>query len=325
MTKQRIAIIGAGLSGVYVGFMIKQKYDVDIFEKSREVGGRMSTRVDPPFAFDHGAQFFRIKTVEFKKFASKLFDERIIRPWNFRHAHFKGNNLKNIEMLKDNFFVGVPNMDSIVKHISKSNRVVLSTKIIGLKKKKNKWQLYDQNKKTYAEYDWVILTLPSEQSLELLTTEISFYQLVKKIKMKGCFSLMVGNRESIVLDYDAATIEKSDIAWLAMNDSKPCRQYKNSFLINSSFEFANRKLNAPRQEILERLLNTTSKLIKHELSNSTMIKLHQWRYVEAKNYPNQNYFIDHNQKVAVCGDWLVNSRVEGAFISAHQLSKEIMA
>ena len=28
------------------------------------------------------------------------------------------------------------------------------------------------------------------------------------------------------------------------------------------------------------------------------------------------------KKIAICGDWFVNSRVEGAFTSANELSKE---
>ena len=30
------------------------------------------------------------------------------------------------------------------------------------------------------------------------------------------------------------------------------------------------------------------------------------------------------KKIAVCGDWLINSRVEGAFLIANELSKEII-
>ena len=72
------------------------------------------------------------------------------------------------------------------------------------------------------------------------------------------------------------------------------------------------------------MLNLINKLTKKDLSNSALISLHQWRYAEAENSPVQNYFIDENEKIAVCGDWFINSRVEDAFTSAHELSKEIM-
>ena len=29
-------------------------------------------------------------------------------------------------------------------------------------------------------------------------------------------------------------------------------------------------------------------------------------------YSKENYFIDYKNKVAVCGDWLINSRVEAS-------------
>ena len=73
--KNKIAVIGSGLSGITVATLIKKGNNVEIFEKSREVGGRMSTRKEPPFTFDHGAQFFKIKTTEFENFVSDLLTE----------------------------------------------------------------------------------------------------------------------------------------------------------------------------------------------------------------------------------------------------------
>ena len=49
--------------------------------------------------------------------------------------------------------------------------------------------------------------------------------------MKGCFSLMVGMNKSLNLDYDAALIENEDIAWFAVNNSKPGRINKNCLII----------------------------------------------------------------------------------------------
>jgi predicted NAD/FAD-dependent oxidoreductase len=45
----RIAIIGAGLSGLILARALSQHASVNVFEKARGVGGRMSTRYA-----DHG-------------------------------------------------------------------------------------------------------------------------------------------------------------------------------------------------------------------------------------------------------------------------------
>ena len=324
MTKN-IAVIGAGLAGTTIALKINEKFDVKVFEKSRGVGGRMSTRQETPFIFDHGAQFFKIKTSDFKNFLSELFSQQIIQPWKFRLAYFDKQNLGKIKFIKDEdkFYVGVPNMDSIIKHLSKNCNVILNTKIERIIKENDKWNLYDQNKKFYGSYDWVVLSLPSQQSLKLITEKISFYPLIEKIKMKGCFSLMVGMSESLNLDYDAALIQDEDIAWLATNNSKPSRMNNYCLLINSSYEYASKNINTSKDKVLKHLLNISSKFINYDLLKSNMIKIHEWRYVEAKCSPKENYFIDHKEKVAVCGDWFINSRVEGAFLSANELAKKI--
>ena len=324
--KKNIAVIGAGLAGTTIASKIKGKFDVKIFEKSKGVGGRMSTRKETSFIFDHGAQFFKVKTPHFKNFLSELFSQQIIQPWKFKLAYFQGQNLRKIQLIKDadKFFVGVPDMNSIIKHLCKNCNVILNTKIEKIIKQKGKWNLYDQNEKSYGLYDWVILSLPAEQSLELISKKISFYPLVEKIKMKGCYSLMIGMNKPMNLNYDAAIIENEDIAWLAINNSKPCRMNNYCLLINSSFEFASKNINSSKDSVLKHLLNVSGKLINYDLRKSSIMKIHQWKYVEAKCSPIENYFIDHEEKVAVCGDWFINSRVEGAFLSANELAREII-
>jgi len=324
MTKN-IAVIGAGLAGITIALKINKKFDVKVFEKSRGVGGRMSTRQETPYFFDHGAQFFKIKTSDFKNFLSELFSQQIIQPWSFRLAYFDRQNLSKIKLIKheDKFYVGVPNMDSIIKYLSKNCNVILNTKIERIIKENDKWNLYDQNKKLYGSYDWVVLSLPSQQSLKLITEKVSFYHLIERIKMKGCFSLMVGMSKSLNLDYDAALIKNEDLAWLAVNNSKPSRMNNYCLLVNSSYDYALKNINTSKEKVLKHLLNISSKFINYNLSKSNMIKIHEWRYVEAKCSPKENYFIDYKEKIAVCGDWFINSRVEGAFLSANELAKKI--
>ena len=59
----RVAIIGAGLAGATLAYELNEAegFEVTIFEKSRGVGGRMSTRYGDSHEYDHGAQFFTLE------------------------------------------------------------------------------------------------------------------------------------------------------------------------------------------------------------------------------------------------------------------------
>ena len=58
---RKIAVIGAGISGITVARDLTGLADVTMFEKSNELGGRMARRLVEPFAFDHGAQYFEAR------------------------------------------------------------------------------------------------------------------------------------------------------------------------------------------------------------------------------------------------------------------------
>ena len=76
--KNRIAVIGAGISGIYVAKELSKFAQVTVFEKSRGFGGRMSTRTRDDFEFDHGAQYFTVKSNEFNDF---LLSKTFLRPF----------------------------------------------------------------------------------------------------------------------------------------------------------------------------------------------------------------------------------------------------
>ena len=319
---EKISIIGAGISGISLSTMLRKISDVTIFEKSHQPGGRMSTRSNMSFNFDHGVQFFKISNLKFKKFLNPLFEEGVIKPWVHRYAEIKKNNIVKINHIKsdDNFFVGVPNMNSIPRKLAQNCKIILNNKICYLEKNKDKWELYNEKKKYCGNYDWVIFTIPVEQTCSIIPRNISFFDKIDLIKMKKCFSLMVGMENNLDLDYDAASIKDEDIVWIAINNSKPDRKKtKFSLIINSSHDYANENQNLCGGKISKHLLNVASKIIKNDLSQVALKVLHKWNYVETVLHPKEDFFIDCNNKIAACGDWCINSRVEGAYLSAMSL------
>ena len=108
MTK--IAIIGAGLSGLSTAHFLQNHAEVTLFEKACDVSGRISTRCAEPYFFDHGAQYFTARTKAFQDFIQPLINQGIIARWNARYVKFHSDKIIERKNWIDDEprYVGVP-------------------------------------------------------------------------------------------------------------------------------------------------------------------------------------------------------------------------
>ena len=81
---QSLAVIGAGISGLTVASQLKQYFDIKVFDKSRGVSGRMSTRAALPYRFDHGAQYFKVREPQFAHFIHTAIEQGVVAEWHPR-------------------------------------------------------------------------------------------------------------------------------------------------------------------------------------------------------------------------------------------------
>ena len=94
-------IIGSGVSGSTIAHILSKKYNVEIFDKARGLGGRASNkRFIKKQSFDHGVQYISPKSKEFKKFIQFLYKKKELKIWDGNHLDFtfkkKENNRKFI-------------------------------------------------------------------------------------------------------------------------------------------------------------------------------------------------------------------------------------
>jgi predicted NAD/FAD-dependent oxidoreductase len=323
MTK--IAIIGAGLSGLSVAHLLKDYADITLFEKARGVSGRSSTRRDEPYFFDHGAQYFTARTKQFLDFIQPFLNQGIIERWNPRYVKFKGNQIIQRRNWCDEEprYVGVPGMNHVAKFLAEGLNIHINTRIASLNHQ-GTWQLTDGQGQKYHGFDWVISTLPSPQALELLPVSFAYHSYLSVIKMHACFSLMLGFEQSLPLDFEAAHVTDADLSWIAVNSHKPQRSDLFTLMVHSSEDYANAHINVEFHQVMQHLINETSHIIGQDVNKANYKNIHGWRYANnADKKQKSPTFFDQNLKLAACGDWCFGGRVEGAFTSAYNLSKQI--
>ncbi|MEP3199751.1 MAG: FAD-dependent oxidoreductase [Lentilitoribacter sp.] len=325
MTK--IAIIGAGLSGLTAAHLLKEHCEVTIFEKSRGVGGRMSTRRAQPYFFDHGAQYFTAKTKPFQTFIQPFLDQGIIEKWNAHCVIIDSNNNGTTKSWNDDTprYVGVPGMNNVAKFLAKDIDIQSNTRIVTLSYQ-DRWQLMDEQEQQFEGFDWVISTIPSPQAAQLLPHTFAFHKDIELTKMIPCFALMLGFEKDLPIEFDAAQVTNSDLSWIAVNSHKPQRPSSFTLMVHSTAEFAEAHIDHDRQNAMEHLIGETGRITGYNVSEADYKTLHGWRYANvAQREQTNTVFLDQDHKLAVCGDWCSGGRVEGAFMSAYNLAEKLKA
>lgn len=322
---KKIAIIGAGLAGLTAANILKEHSDITLFEKARGVSGRMATRWAEPYFFDHGAQFFKADSEHFKHFISPMITKGIIDLWHGRFVEFEHQKIINRRQWDEQqaHYVGVPGMNAIGKYLSQGLKVKLETRVKSVVKNNQQWMMHDEHGNTLGNYDWVILAIPAEQAAELLPHSVSFYKKVNAIKMQACFSLMLGFKNPLPLEFDAALVGGEDISWISANHSKPGRNKAYSLLIHSSNRWADQHIDDNRDEVLQYLCEKTSEIIGHDLNKADHKAIHGWRFANIAKQNSPHYLLDTQEKIGVCGDWLIQGRVEAAFTSGFEIAELI--
>ena len=311
---QKIAIIGAGLSGLTAAHHLKHAGHVSLFDKSRGVGGRMSTRYAEAYEFDHGAQYFTAREPRFQAAIETAIEQGIVAPWQGRALYQKGPNLE--PDTGGDRFVGTPRMNSWAKALAEGLNITLDARVSKLSQDSGQWTLTFEDGASQGGFNHVICAVPSVQAIDLLPETFSGMAALKATKMDACFALMAGWDERHDFGWDSLRVVDNAIGWMAVNSSKPDR-HKNvtCLMVHAAPDWSNLYAKADRAWVKTEIEAAASALCGIDINTAPHRTLHCWLYASASVSPKQAVFFDAKMGLAACGDWCLGGRVEGAYLS----------
>ncbi len=323
---KNVAVIGAGITGVTLANILKKKVTITVFEKSRGVGGRMATRRAEPYQFNHGAQYFKVENKEFEYFLQPLMSNKIIKPLESNQIEILNKKvIKSTKIYNKKYYTAESKMNSVVKYLINNNFFIkLLCKIEKTIKENDKWFVIDSDKVYYGPYDWLFITIPPYQATEILNDNFKFLDILKKIKMRSCYSLMLGFDKVKEFDFDSALFLDEDVQWLSIRRKIIENKEYYNLLINSSYNFAEQNINGSKDKISDYLIKKVSDILKCQLNNYEYKDLHFWRYAMSEKNNNLGSLLDEDLKIIVCGDWCMNGKVEGGFLSAKDAVNKLL-
>lgn len=311
---KKVAIIGAGMSGLSAAQALAGRAEVTVFDKSRGIGGRMSTRYAGDYEFDHGAQYFTVQSPEFTNVVNKALSQGHVAPWAARAKYLKDGIM--CEDTGGARFVAQPRMNSWTKALATGLNVQVGKRVMSMSRSNNKtWTLTFEDGETENGFDAVISTIPPTQVLDILPKNFSGVSDVKRAKMDVCFALMLGFKAPLKLSWDTLRLNNLPIGWISVNSAKPGRGPASTLIIHSAPEWSNAHVESDRDWVESVLLKVGSEIIGQDLSSADHIALHRWLYSSVSQGVGKAVIFDKNLNIALCGDWCVGGRVEGAFLS----------
>jgi photolyase PhrII len=328
----RVAVIGAGISGlVCARTLADHGLDVRLFEKSRGLGGRMSTRrVDQNLSFDHGAQYFTARDKRFKTHVRSWVQEGIVHAWNGRIVVLERGEVKETKRSGTRYVAG-NGMNSIGKHLGSNLQIDLNTRVAPPRRVQSRWCLSEADGDALGQFDVVVAAVPSLQAAELLVETPDLADLARGTRMNGCWALMMAFDRSLDLPFDGAFVDQSPLSWIARNNSKSVdgtgvgpEGECETWVVHTTPTWTDNHLDDDADEIQAFLLGEFWKVTGRASRNPRFCSIHRWRYAIPKQPLASECLFEKQQGIGACGDWCGGPRVEGAFLSGMAMAGRIL-
>ena len=314
-------IIGSGVSGSTIAYLLSKNYNVQIFDKARGVGGRASNkRFIKNQSFDHGTQYISPKSKEFKKFIQFLHKKKELKIWDGNHLDFTFQKKENKEK-----YIGRKGNNVISKYYTKNIKKNFHTPVKSIFFNKFFWEI-KLNTKEIIKAKSVIFTCPYPQLKKLAMKYLDKKLLKLKINMEPNITTMIAFKNQKKIPISSIKFNDEILTWAANENSKKRFNSSNSlWTLQSSVKWAKKTINIYKKNkkventLISKFLNFTG----YKREKIIFKKTHGWKY--SYNFHGSPYKSYWNEKlrIGVCADWLIGPKVESAWLSASDLAKKI--
>ena len=360
-----VAVIGAGMAGAAAARTLHLAgWQVEVFDKGRSAGGRMSSKRVGEHYLDLGAQYFTARSDPFKEQVSQWRAANVVSDWPASCYRFEQGQLRQ-SVDSTIRLIGNPSMQAPVKTLLADIAVHLDCRISRLHYASDSvsdsvansavdkaadnavdknpqsgagWYLYDQHNQRFGPFKALILALPPVQLHTLLVTavapdEVGDHELTPVLNqlqahsqaLLPCWAVNLQLDRPVPIDADAIFVKEGNISWLARQNSKPARDNKTEdWLVHFSPQCSTLHLQAKPAQIAA-LAKAELELIFDLPLNVTEAICHRWLYAQI-NPAVCPAAPDYHPGLglAFVGDWLKGGRVENAWLSGVAAAKEII-
>ena len=329
--KLKIAIIGTGMSGLACADALGSGFEISLFDKSRGLSGRLSSRRaksdETDYAFDHGTQYFRAEDARFVDWLQPFHAAGHVRTWTPRHVTIGRDGSVTPREDTGRKLTFSPSMNMIGKALLAGRpqwKLFLDTGICAIEGGAGAWTLVADAQR-FGPFEHVVLAIPPVQAAALLPDDATFTDALAAVAMQGCHTLMLGYdaAEASNADWDCAHFDDDMLGFTAFNQTKSGRPAATALTLQARHDWSEARIEDDVEVVASEMKTRFTELTGLSMAASGYDRIHRWRYASTIAPAGQAFLHDAAMGLSAIGDWCTGSKVEDAFLSGHALGAHL--
>lgn len=322
----RIAIIGSGLAGLTCATALRGFAEVQLFEKSVFVGGRIGRYQFGENRLNHGEQYLTVSNPLFLNIVEAWISSGIVRPWEGWIVELDHGKIITLDDRKTQRYTGYPNMQAICDNLAHQCNVKLSTCIAEIEpQQQGGWRLFDDRGTYQGMYDVVVLATAAQQIAGIGGVPGVIAQAAGKIDMTLCWSAMFSFDQALNLPFDGAFVLDSELSWISrfkgIDEAVPDDE---CWVLHASPEWSLQYAASFRGRVMHALLDAFFEACDIPPQKPKSSSVHCWKHALPINTLGQDCLFDDASGLGACGDWCTAPRIEGAVLSGFSMADRVM-
>lgn len=332
MKKEKIVIVGAGISGLYLAFLLQEKYDITILEARDRIGGRIYSigghDMGPSWVWQHHKNILEL---------IEKFDLQLFLQYEKGYALYDTQNIVEKFMPQQN----IPSarvdgtlsklIDTLYTQL-KDVTIVLNSEVIAIKKQEN--ILIKTKTKEYTS-DYAISTLPPRIAQNLSFIPPLPTQLQDTMKNTQTW---MGNSAKCVIEFKTSFWREKGLSGFVFSNIGPLAEIHDASTRTKNALFGFVKLKVDTNNYKKELIEQLQRVFSIEESEILAIHLVDWKrekYTSTKEDFNTmashpNYGIDttaYSDKILFSStefSFEQGGYIEGAIVQAKKIFAKLI-
>lgn len=306
-----VAVVGAGMAGASAARRLTEGgLAVTLFDKGRQVGGRMAHRGDRATGagFDHGAQVMRAHHPAFRARLADWQARGVAAPWG-----------------EPGSFAAVPDMTAPVRDLLANLEIHVGRTVTEIARDAEGWRLALAEADEGRVFDALVLTPPGPQALRLLAAADLDLPGLERATYAPCWSLMLTGLDGDAVPGDILRRDDGPIAALFREETKPGRPGSPARLtVHAAAEWSRAHLEESPEAVRTALLAALAEQFGVRVAPEAA-RAHRWRYAAVETSCGAPCLYDPGRRLGYAGDGCLGARIEAAYDSGLALAERLLA